>query len=622
MTKKDALQIGYDFCTVSNIATAVSLANEVGYSKYYVPIAHPRFKREFCDEDIIKSNGDDFSRSLVAVYPQDCINYIVGKLSDYVDVDSENVKLRKFSECTVDQEIRWCIYLGISNILITLPVNGSFVNLARIIYSKFKATHSSPTFLVKVSMISPKSSAASYVGDEVSINDSWERWNSFRTFCGSEKKLRVALEISENLPDEKEIARWLGEPLACVFINTKTFLTNHKGYPVLSKAHQDLVISVMKRHVHVVISGSAREDTLLYYQQYINFLWQKVDFSSENTSFTHGYEDFLQIPLQPLMDNLDRYTYEVFEQDPVKYREYQRAMKLALIDKKAVKEESYQFIIMVVGAGRGPIVNAALNAAKEANANVHVYAVEKNPFAVVSLQTQKLDRWKDSVTIIASDMRAWNSTVKADIIVSELLGSFGDNELSPECLDGVQHLLKDDGISIPSSYNSYICPTQTHKIYSEILDFVDREKPPHHRFELPYVVHLQTIYHLAPIQKLFTFVHPNHETPIDNTRFKKSVFEIDQDSVLHGFSGFFDTVLYKDVILSIVPETYSEGMFSWFPIFFPIKEPVQLRKGDKVEVSFWRLHNDKIVWYEWLVSAPVSLPVHNPNGRSYFIGLT
>jgi hypothetical protein len=30
----------------------------------------------------------------------------------------------------------------------------------------------------------------------------------------------------------------------------------------------------------------------------------------------------------------------------------------------------------------------------------------------------------------------------ADIIVSELLGSFGDNELSPECLDGAMRFLK------------------------------------------------------------------------------------------------------------------------------------------------------------------------------------
>ena len=29
-----------------------------------------------------------------------------------------------------------------------------------------------------------------------------------------------------------------------------------------------------------------------------------------------------------------------------------------------------------------------------------------------------------------------------DILVSELLGSFGDNELSPECLDGASRFLK------------------------------------------------------------------------------------------------------------------------------------------------------------------------------------
>ncbi len=33
-----------------------------------------------------------------------------------------------------------------------------------------------------------------------------------------------------------------------------------------------------------------------------------------------------------------------------------------------------------------------------------------------------------------------------DILVSELLGSFGDNELSPECLDGAQRFLKEGGI--------------------------------------------------------------------------------------------------------------------------------------------------------------------------------
>lgn len=50
--------------------------------------------------------------------------------------------------------------------------------------------------------------------------------------------------------------------------------------------------------------------------------------------------------------------------------------------------------------------------------------------------------WKEKVTVISCDMREWNPPEKADIIVSELLGSFGDNELSPECLDNVLKFLR------------------------------------------------------------------------------------------------------------------------------------------------------------------------------------
>jgi len=38
-------------------------------------------------------------------------------------------------------------------------------------------------------------------------------------------------------------------------------------------------------------------------------------------------------------------------------------------------------------------------------------------------------------------MRSVDLPEKIDILVSELLGSFGDNELSPECLDGAERLL-------------------------------------------------------------------------------------------------------------------------------------------------------------------------------------
>lgn len=39
---------------------------------------------------------------------------------------------------------------------------------------------------------------------------------------------------------------------------------------------------------------------------------------------------------------------------------------------------------MVLGAGRGPLVRAALKAAQSADRNIKVYAVEKNPGALVT----------------------------------------------------------------------------------------------------------------------------------------------------------------------------------------------------------------------------------------------
>merc|ERR1719483_1920994 len=82
--------------------------------------------------------------------------------------------------------------------------------------------------------------------------------------------------------------------------------------------------------------------------------------------------------------------------------------------------------------------------------------------------------------------------------------------------------------------------------------------------------------------------HPNRDSVIDNTRYEELSFSIISDSVLHGFGGYFECYLYKNIMISILPATHSPGMFSWFPILFPLKEPVQLKKDDNVKLHFWR----------------------------------
>lgn len=58
------------------------------------------------------------------------------------------------------------------------------------------------------------------------------------------------------------------------------------------------------------------------------------------------FPDYLQAPLQPLMDNLESQTYEAFEKDPVKYRQYERAIVKALELEKE-KEGTDTTVLMV-----------------------------------------------------------------------------------------------------------------------------------------------------------------------------------------------------------------------------------------------------------------------------------
>ena len=117
-------------------------------------------------------------------------------------------------------------------------------------------------------------------------------------------------------------------------------------------------------------------------------------------------------------------------------------------------------VVLYFGAGRGPLIRRALSAAKTAGANIRVVALDKNPNAIVTLRNMIIDEGlEDLVTLLAGDMRQVNAEkLKGDILMSELLGSFGDNELSPECLIPTEKFLLPGGIYIPWSYTNHVLP--------------------------------------------------------------------------------------------------------------------------------------------------------------------
>nr|CAG4646084.1 EOG090X028A [Macrothrix elegans] len=617
---------GLDFVSPQDITSAIQLATESKYDFVSIPLTHPRHRRDFLGNQQARRLSA-FTRADVILNSADWSTLVVGKLSPYLDLDHEDKLLRQQHEKILDQELSFAGHLGLPAVMMNLRKRN--VNLARFLHNRVLP---SPTNQARyhvwlhLPMVAPESEALLWEQDakeETKVeDDTWHWWNNFRCTANFEKKLSLALELTADLPDLETVERWVGEPIKCLVIPTHLFMTNKKGFPVLSKPHQTVIRQFLRQKIQILISGALHHQHYRHYQQYMDHLWQLGHDADPLLQFAQGYEDFLQFPLQPLMDNLESQTYEVFEKDPVKYTEYQRAMYLAILDKISFEEKDTKVLtLMVVGAGRGPLVRAALQAAEKADRKIRVYAVEKNPNAVVTLQFLADEEWGDRVTIVSSDMRDWEAPEKADILVSELLGSFGDNELSPECLDGAQKFLKDDGISIPCSYTSFLGPVQSSKLFNEVKGCRERDKPYYTSFEMSYVVHFRNRTELAEPQALFTFTHPNREDPIDNSRYEIRKFPIKFDSVLHGFAGYFEVTLYKDVMLSINPSTHSPGMFSWFPVFFPIQTPITVRKGDELEIHFWRCVSRTHVWYEWCVTKPVSSGIHNPMGRSHNIGL-
>lgn len=448
--------------------------------------------------------------------------------------------------------------------------------------------------------------------------------------------------------------------------------------------------------------------------------------------------------------------------------------------------------ILVVGAGRGPLVREVIDAVARVsktfeNDNLavahssqrrraiyaNIIAIEKNPNAIHYLRGLKnveptWNRGQDcsdassstlcgnteetmndkvmqnnggsiipgtsNVTVIGCDMREASSNVqlrsmiqnethKADIVVSELLGSFGDNELSPECLDGVQQsgILKTKCVSIPQNYTSYIAPVSSARLHIEAATQSCLPLHPSHgptsspvgiqrAMETPYVVRSHAASQTHKEQPCWIFSHPHPSTaktlseevipatslsytllgseedatcisssanaahninndrhahmsfPHDplhgithgcgygaivdglpsflsstpSTAISSSNMQSDSTIVIHGFLGSFHSVLYeaKDKnqlsIIGIAPNSFSVGMFSWFPLYFPLKQPLWVPPGATVNCSIWRRSDESRVWYEWCADVVdttqssngtllAASSIHNPGGRSSYV---
>ncbi|KAL8731181.1 MAG: hypothetical protein Q9166_003588 [cf. Caloplaca sp. 2 TL-2023] len=649
--------------------------------------------KDGCSDDNTIPSVSKLSSTDTPLTPSETISQLVGIASPWIDLSSPDPVVYNISRQVLELEISYAAFCGLGNVVVPGPklqygvAHGEGVSqYAYAIQEALALTNYTQILIHLPMMYHPDQD-----GEDVEGSLSPFTRPQYVEERGRSKHDFLALSIPRHLPAIHAQSRWHSEPLRLLSLTAQTFLPDPQGDPVLTKVHKALIHHYMRLrtppwillcdvgpipglsnpeakipHADGFISVNAASDPEILptpteasrlsqthdqnrtsnlavkkkgptpHLSYIRELQCKSPTPSILETFGSSYQDYLQGPLQPLSDNLESMTYEVFEKDPVKYDLYESAIRRALTDWRSLGKtgsgpsREQTIVVAVVGAGRGPLVTRALRAAEDAGVKIEMWAVEKNPNAFVLLQRHNELEWSGQVHLVQSDMRSWggpSSTQsqqhsssyqiyqqhqppsreihhKIDILISELLGSFADNELSPECLDGMTPLLNPiHGMSIPASYTSYLTPIAAPKLHADIASRTPNDPTAPNT---PYVVMLHAIDYLstsppspdfpstAPepiVQAAWSFSHKPTNNPKctltkvngyttgsndnkHNTRSTRLHFPTPHRGCIHGLAGYFSAVLYADIELSTHPLTMAQkspDMMSWFPIYFPLK---------------------------------------------------
>ncbi|KIY97450.1 putative Protein arginine N-methyltransferase 5 [Monoraphidium neglectum] len=231
---------------------------------------------------------------------------IVGKTSEWIHPDSSDADLAARSARALAQEIEWASFLGLQAVVVQPPPRlGAAVNFARLVNRALEGL-SHMALWVKLPLAAAAAAPAAArrqkqerrqradveagasgsggstqqqgqqqqehqqqqqeqgEADQAEREgvdeprDPWDDWQQLFALCERSNLLGAALEVPADLPPAPLVRRWLGQPLKALLLPTSVFGTNKRGYPVLSRAHQELVHLAFAHGVQVILTGDSK----------------------------------------------------------------------------------------------------------------------------------------------------------------------------------------------------------------------------------------------------------------------------------------------------------------------------------------------------------------------------
>lgn len=240
-------------------------------------------------------------------------------------------------------------------------------------------------------------------------------------------------------------------------------------------------------------------------------------------------------------------------------------------------------VVVDIGSGTGILSMAAARAGAK-----QVYAIERGQVAALSERIIADNGLSDKITVIRQDSIDVNLPEKADMIVSEWMGThvFQENML-PALIDARERFLKPGGKMLPGNIRLYIAPLRHNPIFhGEIGCWQEK-------------IEGFSFAKLADASKNDTYIatisadnitHEGcrlHEIDLNEIRANGNIemsaeFTFDHSDQIEGLCGWFDATLTDTRILATGPGL---AQTHWQQLIYPCYPAIKVDKGDTLEIK-------------------------------------
>ncbi|MHA2425399.1 MAG: 50S ribosomal protein L11 methyltransferase [Candidatus Thorarchaeota archaeon] len=222
--------------------------------------------------------------------------------------------------------------------------------------------------------------------------------------------------------------------------------------------------------------------------------------------------------------------------------------------------------VVDIGTGSGVLAMLAAQAGA-----AEVTALDINADSIeYAIMASRMNGLEDSIDYVVGHFIDFKPKERYDVVICEMLSSMMLVEQQiPASKHAVSHILKPDGVMIPSLVTIYVAMTQCESIWSRFR--VHNLKFP----RLPQTINKEDAVDLSELTEVarFDLTALEGDSIIDTTVKMKAI----QSGEVHGLVGLFDAVVYDDI--QLIPED------GWRELFIPFEKAIQVSEGDEIEVS-------------------------------------